>query len=300
MQCASITVTFHPDGQLLAKQLQALPEGWLKVVVDNGTPEQEWRSIGSILGEFSNIEVIRLHSNRGIAAAQNAGMQRLSDLNACTHFLLLDQDTEPLTGAVEGLAAAYSRLKSRGLAVGAVGPCLRDPSTGVEHGFHKVDGWRWVRVSPVGPDPVRCDSLNSSGTFMALDVALALGGMDEGLFIDHVDTDWSFRLMASGLELYGVPSVSFLHCMGDKTTRLWVAGWRVWPVRSAIRHRYLFRNAVLLLGRPYVPRIWKLWAVIKLSLTALVFSLSGPDRLLQVKNMVAGVWDGLFKRSGPL
>lgn len=135
---------------------------------------------------------------------------------------------------------------------------------------------------------------------MALNLALSLGCIDEGLFIDHVDTDWSFRLLASGHRLYGVPQASFLHRMGDRATRLWFFGWRVCPVRSPHRHRYLFRNAVLLHRRSYVPCIWKVWAVVKLGLTMVVFALAGPRRLAQGGNMIAGAWDGLLGRPGAL
>lgn len=300
MRCASITVTFHPEPMALVSQLQGLPDDWLRLVVDNSTPDEEWAVIAAAITGVPGVEVLRLGANMGLAAAQNRGMQYLAARGNCTHVLLLDQDSEPLPGSANALADAHSALVASGHPVGAVGPLLCDPISGVQHGFHRVVGWHWTRIVPVGGPPVPCECLNGSGTFMALDLALSLGGMDEGLFIDHIDTDWSFRLLASGHRLYGVPSASFLHCMGDRTTRLWMFGWRVWPVRSPHRHRYLFRNAVLLLRRPYVPRIWKTWAVVKLGLTVTVFALVGPQRGAQVSNMVAGVWDGIRGRSGVL
>ncbi|MBN7822250.1 glycosyltransferase [Bowmanella yangjiangensis] len=300
MRCASITVTFSPDPVLVVTQLRALPDDWLRLVVDNGTSDDEWALIEPAIANLPGVEVMRLGANLGLAAAQNRGMEYLAGRGDCTHVLLLDQDSEPLQGSASALADAHSALVARGYPVGAVGPTLRDPVSGVQHGFHQVVGWRWARVNPVDGAPVPCECLNGSGTFMALELALSLAGMDEGLFIDHVDTEWSFRLLASGHRLYGVPEASFLHRMGDRTTRLWLFGWRVWPVRSPSRHRYLFRNAVLLLGRSYVPPIWKAWAVVKLGLTVVVFALAGPQRLAQLGNMVAGVRDGVLGRSGAL
>jgi rhamnosyltransferase len=300
MLCASITVTFHPAPTLLLRQLQSLPDDWLRLVVDNGTSDKEWEVITVAIADLPNVKVLRLGANLGLAAAQNRGMQYLAAQGHCTNVLLLDQDSEPLLGAVNALANAHSTLVASGYPVGAVGPLLCDPTSGVQHGFHRVASWYWTRIVPVGGAPVPCESLNGSGTFMALDLALSLGGMDESLFIDHIDTDWSFRLLAAGHQLYGVPSASFLHRMGDRTTRLWLFGWRVWPVRSPHRHRYLFRNAVLLLRRPYVPRIWKVWAVAKLGLTVTVFAFMGPQRVEQVSSMMAGIWDGIRGQSGAL
>lgn len=300
MRCASITVTFNPDPTLIMSQLRALPDNWVRLVVDNGTSDEDWRLIELAVASLPKVEVLRLGSNLGLAAAQNRGMQYLAARSHCTHVLLLDQDSEPLSGAAIALADTHFAMVASGLPVGAVGPLLRDPISGVQHGFHQVIGWRWARVLPVDGAPVSCECLNGSGTFMALNLALSLGGMDEGLFIDHVDTDWSFRLLASGHRLYGVPQASFLHRMGDRTTRLWFFGWQVWPVRSPHRHRYLFRNAVLLLRRSYVPRTWKVWAVLKLGLTAVVFALAGPQRLAQLSHMAAGVRDAVLGRSGAL
>lgn len=300
MRCASITVTFNPDPTLIMSQLRALPDDWLRLVVDNGSSDEDWKIIELAVACLPEVEVLRLGTNQGLAAAQNRGMEYLAARGDCTHVLLLDQDSEPLQGSASALADAYSDLVESGHPVGAVGPTLRDPVSGVQHGFHQIVGWRWARVNPIHGGPIPCECLNGSGTFMALNLALSLGGMDEGLFIDHVDTDWSFRLLASGHRLFGVPQASFLHRMGDRTTRLWLFGWRVWPVRSPQRHRYLFRNAVLLLQRSHVPPIWKVWAIVKLGLTMAVFALAGPQRLAQVGNMMAGAWDGLLGRSGAL
>jgi rhamnosyltransferase len=300
MQCASITVTFHPEAACLLNQLKALPDDWLKLIVDNGTSEEEFAVIQAVIDDVPGLEYLCLSENLGLAAAQNRGMQYLAARSNCSHVLLLDQDTEPLPDSAEKLIEAHSALVSTGQLIGAVGPMLQDPVSGVRHGFHRVWGCYWTRVDPVCGAPVPCECINGSGTFMALDFALSLGGMDEYLFIDHVDTDWSFRMVASGHRLYGVPRAFFLHRMGDRTTRLWFFGWRIWPVRSPHRHRYLFRNAVLLLKRPYVPKIWKVWAVVKLGMTFTVFALAGPQRLAQMSNMMAGVRDGVSGRSGAL
>lgn len=133
---------------------------------------------------------------------------------------------------------------------------------------------------------------------MSLDTVLELGGMDEDLFIDMVDAEWSFRLEASGRMLFGVPEAKFLHQMGEASSRIWVFGWRVWPRRTPLRNRYLFRNTIALLRRKYVPTIWKGWAVVKLALSMLIAGMVGPDRAAQVTSMAIGVVDGLQGRKG--
>src|SRR5690606_18738393 len=133
---------------------------------------------------------------------------------------------------------------------------------GLQHGFHCMDGWRWSRRFPGqgDADPIACANLNGSGTMVRTKLFLDLGGLDETLFIDHVDTEWSFRVLAAGHALFGIPRAQFNHGMGERGLRFWWFGWRVWPQRAPMRHYYLFRNTVNLWTRDYVPRVWKAWS----------------------------------------
>lgn len=300
MKCASITVTYFPDPEILARQLDAIPTGWMRLIVDNGTPDSSWDLVEASLSRRPDVAVLKLKNNRGLAAAQNEGMQWLHAQDAATHILLLDQDSEPFYGAIEILWEAFKDLAEKRVPLGAVGPRLTDAAIGAHHGFHVIKGWRWSRVNPTSGEPVACAALNGSGTLMSLETALAAGGMDEGLFIDLIDAEWSFRLKARALELYGVPESQFAHRMGDRTTRIWLLGWRTWPVRSPRRHRFLFRNGIVLLGRPYVPLVWKIWAIPKFILTACVFAVAGPQRIAQLRAMVRGGADGLRGQVGDI
>jgi rhamnosyltransferase len=173
-----------------------------------------------------------------------------------------------------------------------VGPVLVDVDTGVEHGFHQARGWRWTRRFPDSLEPLPVDNHNGSGTLVATDLFLALGGLASDFFIDHVDTEWAFRVLASGHRLYGVPGVRFRHRMGVRGIRYWLFGWRVWPYRSPLRHYYLFRNSIRLLRASYVPAVWKAWAPVKLLLTAIVHGLFDRRRGEQLRQMGRGLAEG--------
>lgn len=214
MQFACLTATHYAEPEVLRRQLLSVPEGWVRLVVDDGSPDAEWSVVERMLQGLAGVEVVRLHCNAGLAAAQNAGMRRLDELGGVTHVLLLDQDSEPTEGAIDKLAAAYVELEHAGHRIGGVGPALVEPDTQVRHGFHVVKRGVWTRIHPEGGPPVRCAGLNGSGTLMSLSMALSLNGMDESLFIDMVDAEWSFRVSARGFSLYGVPTAVFMHRMG--------------------------------------------------------------------------------------
>lgn len=289
---ATITVSWNPDMDLLAAQIRSLPAASRKIIVDNASSQDTVTRIEALIPQVPNSVLLRNRTNVGLAAAINQGVKHVSELTPTARFvLLLDQDSTPLPGSVEALIGAFETLDMGGKNVGCVGPLLRDPDIGLTHGFHQCTGWRWKRIYPVTGStiPVQCANLNGSGTLTPISLFLHLGGLDESLFIDHVDTEWSFRVLASGYTLWGIPNAVFDHRMGQASLRLWWFGWRVWPSRSPGRHYYLFRNSLILMRRDYVPKVWKLWAIIKLLLIASVHALCAKQRRDQLRQMWRGV-----------
>lgn len=289
-----VTVTYQPDLAILRRQMEMLPTECKRVVVDNASDAILLEPTRQLLDEFG-VELLRNPRNLGLAAAQNQGAETALRLFPETSFLLfLDQDTEAEASAVVALLEGYLSASGHEGA-GAAGPRMVDEATGMHHGFHVMRGVRWLRVYPDASqtEPVYCANLNGSGTLVPVDVWCGSGGMDESLFIDHVDTDWAFRMRARGYRLYGIPRSQFIHRMGESSMRVWLFGWHVWPTRSPMRHFFLFRNTVRLLRRDYVPFLWKCWAVAKLTLTLLVTVLNDSRRWQQLRQMMLGVLAGM-------
>lgn len=296
LSLSTVTVTYNPDLASLEAQLGALPESCVKIIVDNASRPDLLAAVEALAGRSRNVRLLRNASNLGLAAAINQGAREAAALQPPPRFvLLLDQDSEPRPGSIEALVAAFRTLEEGGSRVGCVGPTLLDPETGLTHGFHQCTGWRWRRAYPPlgSTKPVPCANLNGSGTLVPLLLFQQLGGLDEALFIDHVDTEWSFRVLDAGYQLWGVPEATFEHRMGQVSLRFWWFGWRLWPSRSPQRHYFLFRNATILMRRHYVPLVWKFWAVVKLALTAAVSGLFDVQRRAQLRNMIRGVGAGI-------
>lgn len=288
---ATVTVTYNPEIALLEVQLRALPSACIKIIVDNASMPEIAEQIKRLVQQIPNARLLCNDANVGLAAAVNQGVRAVSELRPSPEFvLLLDQDSQPEAGSIDNLVAAFRGLEQCGEKVGCVGPLLQDPQTGLSHGFHQCTRWRWKRVYPSAGSatPVPCVNLNGSGTLVRTELFLRLGGLDEPLFIDHVDTEWAFRVLAHGRSLWGIPNAVFQHRMGQKSIRFWLFGWHIWPSRSPQRHYYLFRNAVSLMRRPYVPLVWKAWAVAKLCLTFMISACLGPHRVFQMQEMLLG------------
>lgn len=289
---ATVTVTYHPDLAILRAQLEQLSGDALRIVVDNASPPPLRAGLRALTTEFG-AELVESTDNVGLAAATNIGIARALAAGR-ERVLFLDQDTEPGEGGVLALCEAHDRLRKADARPACIGPRLVDASTGLDHGFHQLRGWRWVRVWPGASESalVRCANLNGSGTLAPREILDALGGLEGDFFIDHVDTEWAFRVLANGFGLYGAPGVVFRHRMGERTWRFWWWGWRIWPYRSPLRHRYLFRNAMRLMRRPYVPRVWKGWAIAKLAMTFAAHGLFDAARGPQLRAMASGFSEG--------
>jgi len=300
-ELATVTVTFNPDLALLDAQLRALPNDCMKFIVDNASRPDVFARVSALAAQRPNIRVLRNDVNVGLAAAVNRGVRAAANMSTPAAFvLLLDQDSEPQPESVAMLMQGFQDLETSGCRVGCVGPTLRDPQTKLTHGFHQCTRWRWKRAYPAvdSREPVPCANLNGSGTLVRAALFEQLGGLDESFFIDHVDTDWAFRVLHAGYGLWGIPNAVFDHRMGQASMRFWCFGWRVWPSRSPLRHYYLFRNAVTLMRRSYVPRVWKFWAVVKLTITAGVALLTFRNAKAQLSHMLRGVRDAFAASPG--
>lgn len=296
---ATVTVTYNPDLAILEAQLRQLPADALRVVVDNASEAATREALSRLCAQQGAVLVANAE-NLGLATGVNIGASKARELAPdLAHLLLLDQDTEPGPGGVDALVRAYEALLTQGYPPGCAGPRMVDAHTGLQHGFHCMTRWRWLRRFPAANQtaPVRLANLNGSGTLMPVDIFSTLGGLDDALFIDHVDTECSFRVLAAGYALYGIPHVAFVHRMGEASVRFWLFGWRVWPSRSPQRHFFLFRNAVILMRRNYVPAVWKAWAVAKLLVTFAVHALTDPRRKDQCQAMLRGLRAGLESKA---
>lgn len=286
---SSVTVTYNPDLDVLKRQLETIPPGCMKVIVDNGSMNQN--ELQEFIGGNASIKLLLSPDNLGLAEALNRGVAHAATFAGIEYVLLLDQDSAPARGAVERLFSAMRNLEQKaGLC--AAGPRMMDAVTGLHHGFHVITRWRWQRVYPsVESVPVECSNINGSGILTSIKAWKKCGGMDAGLFIDHVDTDWSFRMLSKNMPLFGISGADFSHCMGVGSRRIWLFGWHVIPIRSRLRHYYLFRNTVRLMRRDYVPTVWKAWAVVKMLMTLLMVGLAGPGRLKQLSSIMRGLRD---------
>ncbi|WP_295849941.1 glycosyltransferase family 2 protein [uncultured Xylophilus sp.] len=292
-QVVAIVVSYQPDLSRLEMLLEALtPQVDGIVIVDNGSAVDVAGWHRALAPRGNSHTVVGLGANRGIAAAQNAGIAWARE-HAATHVLLMDQDSIPPPGMV---AALYAVLQVQTDAA-AAGPQYVDARQGRPAPFIRREGLRLLRLEcDVGSAPARADYLIASGCLIPMPVIDAVGAMREDLFIDYVDIEWGLRARAHGWQSYGVYTTRMHHELGDPPVRFF---GRMLPMHSPLRHYYHVRNAVLLYRERWVPLGWKLVDGWRLLLKFGFYSLVPPRRGSHCRMMALGLWHGLRGRSGP-
>ena len=309
----AVVVTYRPEDDCrellgaLGAQCAAV------VVIDNGSGSQFVAGLAAACSA-SGAEFVGLSQNVGIAAAQNCGIVRARELGA-SHVLLSDDDSLPpdnmVAGLLEGFAvgavavggvSGVGGVSSVGAGpVAAVGPLPAEDRPGGDQLVYQDRGWSPKRATAeeLDTDLLEVPFLIASGCLLSLAALDAVGGMDESLFIDHVDLEWGLRARRAGYRLYCAPRVPLHHSLGDKSVLL---PGRAQPVHvhAPVRNYYILRNTIILVRRDIMPWRWRVrycyWAVKYAAFNALAV-----DRLPERRTLLwRGFRDGLRGRRGRL
>lgn len=296
---AAVIVTYHPDPDLLARVLASVcGQVQAVVVVDNGSAEP---ALPALVDRFAARAGVLLANpdNRGIAAAINQGIAHARGLG-CSHVLILDQDSTVEPGMVDGLLAAAQAASTTGVPLAAVGPGFVDRRTGEVAPFVRIGWLRNRKLWPAPGQTVDCDFLISSGSLVSLSALDRIGPMDESLFIDNVDLEWSFRARAAGYRLLGVADARMGHAIGDRVLSVPLpgAGLAI-SLHGPVRLYYMTRNRLVLYRRPTTPLRWISQDIPRNVAKCLGMSLLVAPRWRNFRAMCLGVADALRGRLGP-
>lgn len=289
----AVIVTHRPDIASLAAQLESLQAQVADIViVNNGSFGAADAVLKDLVSLFS-AEIIWNTHNLGVATALNQGIAHARSQGA-THVLLMDQDSLPADDMVVRLQDAIVRLQQKEK-VAAVGPVAEDLRNAEIAPFVRIGFPLNHKIAADSGQIVQCDFLITSGSLIPIEVLDAVGVMDEALFIDNVDLEWSFRAARAGYRLYGVGDARMGHRIGDEIQRL-PLGASV--VHSPVRLYYMMRNRVLLYRRSATPFLWTAQDLPRALLKLLRFSIWVQPRAANAGAMLQGLRDGLLGRTG--
>lgn len=292
-ETVAVVVTFQPEIGRLREVLGALAAQAQAVVLVDNASDADLSEVLERCCPTTRTALVRLAANRGVAFAQNVGIERARELGA-SFVLLMDQDSLPGPGMVDALLRAAAGRD----AVAAVGPLYVDEQSGRAARFVRVRGLRHRPVSrPEDGAAAEVDFLISSGSLIPLPALDRVGPMREDLFIDYVDVEWCLRARSRGLTCLGAFDATMSHRLGEGRGKVFGRGF---VVRTPLRHYYLMRNALLLYREPWVPLGFKLADAARLALKFALYALAAPPRMAHLRMMGRGLWHGLTGRTGAL
>lgn len=286
---AAVISAYNPPADLIAKVERLAKQVDSIIVVDDGSPSD----VSGVLQGLEEVGAVVLKQgvNSGIAAALNAGIRHGAD-SSPDFFLTLDQDSELDPDYVARALHAYADASAQGVAVGMV--CAES------HNKQPVMLQKPGVSFPEAFDPMQSGTLIPAATFDAA------GLLEEDLFIDCVDSEFTARIRELGLKAIVAPGCNISHAVGESRPML-VGKWHVnvggqkrfVHSHAPFRVYYITRNG-LVMYRRYLPK-QPVWVLRRIGLEVVFYGVRvvyGPHRLRQIAAIAFGIRDALSGRMG--
>jgi rhamnosyltransferase len=274
---AACIVSYNPGPELQGVLCSVLPQVSTVFVIDNASNKESTLALEGLCAQLG-ATLVANEENIGVAGAYNQAA-KVAVSQGYEWMLLLDQDSvAPIELAVQ-LTRGVDRWS------GARLPAVVCPTS--------VDSEALAHQLAVCEADVAVGTCINAGSMVRLAAWAAVGGYDEGLFVDYVDFDFCFRCRQRGWEIIQVGGAVMVHGPGSPTTHhlLWKR-FVTWN-HSALRRYYITRNRIL-----FYRRYWRFdtrWvlrdACYALKETALLVLFESSTRE-KLRAIGAGIVDG--------
>lgn len=285
----AIIVLYNPNIHQLIKAISTLSHQVDTIcLVDNSSIDNS-----NHLKSLDKVVYFPLLNNTGIAHAQNVGLKYLIDHNF-DYVIFSDQDSLASENIVDSLMTSFRGLKDAGYNIGGIAPLAYNSETGKPYLRPKLDIEKIsLEVGNQAHNVVRLKNIMSSLSLYQLCLIKEVGGFDENLFIDMVESEWCWRATRQTGALFFVDqNIRINHMLGvNKKTPMGTISQS-----SAFRIYYQFRNYLWCSKLPYVPKIWVKYQGKKFLIKAFYYPLFCSPRLKYLWAIIMGVKDGLFSK----
>lgn len=241
--CA-VLVTYNP-GQTISRSVLELLDLFSEVViVDNGSDAVALSTLRELAAN-TGCTLLPNDVNQGVATALNQGLQ-WAENRGYTWAATFDQDSMPERGFIPAMSAAISLPTARPFAI--VGPRILGDLV-PEHES------KWLAVSEQSRFLFRrrtcaCEGtfdvtvVITSGAFTNVAAWRSIGGFQEDLFIDYVDTEFCLRALSAGYRVSACCAARLRHNLGNRRVVRFLGRDFMPTFHSPSRHYYTARNRI--------------------------------------------------------
>jgi rhamnosyltransferase len=292
----AVVVTYFPDPGFATRLAVIAREVAPILVIDNSADPAVHARLAAVCAS-AGCKFIASPANVGLATALNRGFALLR-ARGRRWAIAFDQDSTP----APGFAAALHATAVRQPVAAAIGANWTDearPDLPSRH-LHACCGVGFRR-RPAAADLPDVTCVIASGTLFALPVWHALGGFDDTLFLDLVDTEFCLRARAAGHRIAVAAAARLVHRRGAKHPVRFL-GHTFWPAgMPPPRLRGLSRNRILVAARHgwHAPH----WVAFECAFAAKIFGeivFLEPAKFSRLAACLHGCWDGLLGVDGPV
>ena len=280
LKIAGCVILYHPQMDAIDNILSYIDHVECLYIIDNGGGE-------TVTAKFVNdpkVKIIRHKENKGIAYSLNEVLQAI--VNEYDLLLTMDQDSRFLADSIKKYVDACDEIVwNTTLALGA-----KIIAAGTD--IDIVENVEWEKA----------ENMITSGNLISVKNALAIGGFDEALFIDEVDSDFIYRGRENELTvLYNKCGIYLAHTVGRPEYHSFLGHLTKVQNHNKIRKYYMFRNRFVVLKKHFrvigLRRVWNYYIKANISLIrdTLFFE---DDTLGKLQYMMMGFIDFWCGRLG--
>ena len=267
-------VTYEPDIGRLKQNIEAILANGIGsiVIVDNGSSNAD--QILALQYPDIQFKVIRNAKNLGITKALNQIFERAEQMNK-EWVLTMDQDSVLLPNMLDTYAGHMNREDVASLT------CLFCDRN-YQSDFASEKENKWVTECFTSGNLVRTRSWKD------------IGGFNERLFIDLVDSDFCYRLGEKNLKILRINTVCMIHELGKATEKKILGrNFKIYN-HSAFRKYYIGRNGMYCMRRfPKVARVGdRGYSFIPITLLKILFG--ETNKIKKTISFLHGLFDGIF------
>jgi hypothetical protein len=228
---AIVIVNYNGGAMLLECVLSAMQEGVPAshiFIVDNGSRDD---SIQTLESSVAGTSVIRNRCNAGFARAVNQAIESALALPASVEFfLLLNNDAQLESGALQAFAGGFDRLPNLAIAGGQ----LHFPDGRLQNAFAPLPSLAEeilplillrlffrdrYRRKTLEENPFVVESVFGACLCVRRAVLPRLGPLDEDFFFFFEELEWCRRAWQIGTEVYHLPQARAVHRQGHTANR---------------------------------------------------------------------------------
>ncbi len=270
-----LIVTYNPDEKFKYNVFQHLEIFERIIIVDNNSENSIFKEFLEANQDLSNLEIIQLEKNYGIAKALNIGID-FAISNNYQWLFSFDQDSLPYYNILSIYSAVLNTSNFKN--VGIIGCEYTDFD--FPYKFSKIS----YKLSP---------SIITSGSAYNLQIFSKVGYFNEALFIDGVDFDFNLRTMSCGYEVIKLNQPCIKHFIGAEKRKHFLFFSMKSSNHNQIRRYYMSRNHIYIsLKYFYKYPFWVSKKTYFYLISIINLLMIESNKLTKIKAVIRGVFDG--------